>query len=185
MCYFHSPNAAGLCPSCQSSKREVTTQKCLEDWLIELCHPIRTKVKTNHHSLAYVFPSIASAIGHTDNISFDFMSTERCSTYAHEVNLHWAMTFSSLPLYIQSPWTVSISLCQVSCCPRQWCSSSWLFDANSTVSPWFKLRDPENVCLVNIDRVGQLSSGKSHLSALCSIVHFFSFFLQILSSLES
>ena len=85
------------------------------------------------------------------------------------------MTFSSLPLYIQSPWTVSISLCQVSCCPRQWCSSSWLFDANSTVSPWFKLRDPENVCLVNIDRVGQLSSGKSHLSALCSIVHFFSF----------
>ena len=85
------------------------------------------------------------------------------------------MTFFSLTLYIQSPWTVSISLCQVSCCPWQWCSFSWFFDANSTVSTWVKLRDPENVCLININRVGQLSSGKSHFDTLCFVAHFLIF----------
>ena len=60
---------------------------------------------------------------------------------------------------VQSYWSISISLYWVS--GWRWCrtSSSWFFDANFAVSSHIKLRDSEDVCIINISRLGWLSSG--------------------------
>ena len=60
---------------------------------------------------------------------------------------------------VQSYWSISISLYWVS--GWRWCrtSSSWFSDANFAVSSHIKLRDSEDVCIINISRLGWLSSG--------------------------
>lgn len=60
---------------------------------------------------------------------------------------------------VQSYWSISISLYWVSGWRWRRTSSSWFSDANFAVSSHIKLRDSEDVCIINISRLGWLSSG--------------------------